>query len=80
MIVLHPGDAGRAGGKWPLQMQRHQLTYLFISHDLQVVRSLCHQVMVMRNGKVIEHGDCAEVFAHPAQDYTRQLLAFADTP
>lgn len=60
--------------------QRYQLTYLFISHDLQVVRSLCHQVMVMRNGKVIEHGDCAEVFAHPAQDYTRQLLAFADTP
>ncbi|MDN6020268.1 MAG: ATP-binding cassette domain-containing protein, partial [Enterobacterales bacterium] len=60
--------------------QRHQLTYLFISHDLQVVRSLCHQVMVMRNGKVIEHGDCAEVFARPAQDYTRQLLAFADTP
>lgn len=60
--------------------QRHQLTYLFISHDLQVVRSLCHQVMVMRNGKVIEHGDCAEVFARPTQDYTRQLLAFADTP
>ncbi|WP_064645442.1 ATP-binding cassette domain-containing protein, partial [Obesumbacterium proteus] len=60
--------------------QRYQLTYLFISHDLQVVRSLCHQVMVMRNGKVIEHGDCAEVFARPAQDYTRQLLAFADTP
>ncbi|WP_276725752.1 microcin C ABC transporter ATP-binding protein YejF [Pantoea septica] len=59
-----------------LQQQR-QLTYLFISHDLQVVRSLCHQVMVLRQGEVVEHGDCEKLFAAPAADYTRELLASA---
>lgn len=59
-----------------LQQQR-QLTYLFISHDLQVVRSLCHQVMVLRQGEVVEHGDCETLFAAPAAGYTRELLASA---
>ena len=59
-----------------LQQQR-QLTYLFISHDLQVVRSLCHQVMVLRQGEVVEQGDCEALFAAPAADYTRELLASA---
>lgn len=57
--------------------QQHRLTYIFISHDLQVVRSLCHQVVVLRQGEVVEQGDCATVFAAPQQEYTRQLLAAA---
>ncbi|MEI7375434.1 microcin C ABC transporter ATP-binding protein YejF [Dickeya chrysanthemi] len=54
--------------------QTHQLAYLFISHDLHVVRSLCHQVIVLRHGEVVEQGDCRQIFEHPQQDYTRQLL------
>ncbi|MCI4235663.1 microcin C ABC transporter ATP-binding protein YejF [Dickeya dianthicola] len=54
--------------------QTHQLAYLFISHDLHVVRSLCHQVIVLRHGEVVEQGECRQLFEHPQQDYTRQLL------
>ncbi|RLM27248.1 microcin C ABC transporter ATP-binding protein YejF [Brenneria alni] len=54
--------------------QKHQLAYLFISHDLQVVRALCHQVIVLKQGEVVEQGDCGQVFTQPAQDYTRELL------
>ncbi|WP_055048301.1 ABC transporter ATP-binding protein [Devosia sp. A16] len=57
--------------------QRHGLTYLFISHDLRVVRALANQLMVMRNGKVVEHGPAAEIFAAPQSDYTRALMAAA---
>jgi len=56
---------------------RHGLTYLFISHDLRVVRALANQLMVMRNGKVVEHGPAAEIFAAPQSDYTRALMAAA---
>lgn len=56
---------------------RHGLTYLFISHDLRVVRALANQVMVMRNGKVVEHGPAAEIFAAPKSDYTKALMAAA---
>lgn len=59
--------------------QEHRLAYIFISHDLQVVRSLCHQVVVLRQGEVVEQGDCAAVFAAPQQEYTRQLLTLAQT-
>ncbi|WP_127959575.1 microcin C ABC transporter ATP-binding protein YejF [Serratia microhaemolytica] len=55
--------------------QRHQLAYLFISHDLQVVRSLCHQVIVLKQGEVVEQGDCQAIFNAPQADYTQQLLA-----
>ncbi|EPA9241577.1 microcin C ABC transporter ATP-binding protein YejF [Yersinia enterocolitica] len=58
--------------------QRYQLSYLFISHDLQVVRSLCHQVIVLKQGEVVEQGDCQVIFAAPKQQYTQQLLQFAD--
>lgn len=58
--------------------QRYQLSYLFISHDLQVVRSLCHQVIVLKQGEVVEQGDCQEVFAAPKEQYTQQLLQFTD--
>jgi len=57
--------------------RRHGLTYLFISHDLRVVRALANQLMVMRNGKVVEHGPTAEIFAAPQSDYTRALMAAA---
>ncbi|GLY65297.1 dipeptide ABC transporter ATP-binding protein [Amycolatopsis taiwanensis] len=50
------------------------LSYLFISHDLAVVRSLAHQVLVMREGRVVEHGPVDEVLTSPADPYTRQLL------
>ncbi|WP_336803700.1 microcin C ABC transporter ATP-binding protein YejF [Erwinia aphidicola] len=57
--------------------QQHRLAYIFISHDLRVVRSLCHQVVVLRQGEVVEQGMCESVFSAPAQEYTRQLLALA---
>ncbi|AUX94085.1 microcin C ABC transporter ATP-binding protein YejF [Mixta gaviniae] len=58
------------------KLQReHQIAWIFISHDLQVVRSLCHQLVVLRQGEVVEQGECEAVFAAPQQEYTRQLLA-----
>jgi microcin C transport system ATP-binding protein len=57
--------------------ERHGLAYLFISHDLRVVRALAHRVMVMRDGDVVEQGPAAEVFAAPRSDYTRALMAAA---
>ena len=57
--------------------QQHRLAYLFISHDLQVVRALCHQLVVLRQGEVVEQGACEALFAAPQQDYTRQLLALS---
>jgi microcin C transport system ATP-binding protein len=53
------------------------LGYLFISHDLRVVRALCNEVIVMRNGKVVETGTAEQIFASPQQDYTKALLAAA---
>ncbi len=58
--------------------QRYGLSYLFISHDLQVVRSLCHQVVVLKSGQVIEQGECEKLFTRPEQPYTQQLLALAE--
>jgi microcin C transport system ATP-binding protein len=57
--------------------QRRGLTYLFISHDLKVVRALANQLIVMRDGKVVEHGPAADIFAAPRSDYTRALIAAA---
>ena len=50
------------------------LSYLFISHDLNVVYSICDRVMVMEKGRIIEQGSVDEVFDHPKEDYTRKLL------
>ena len=57
--------------------QRRGLTYLFISHDLKVVRALANRLMVMRDGKVVEAGEAASIFANPQTDYTRALMAAA---
>ncbi|PVA07273.1 ABC transporter ATP-binding protein [Thalassorhabdomicrobium marinisediminis] len=57
--------------------KKYQLAYLFISHDLKVVRALSHKVMVMKRGDVVEAGEAAEIFDNPQTDYTRQLMAAA---
>ena len=57
--------------------QKHGLAYLFISHDLKVVRALSHKVMVMKQGDVVEAGDADTIFDAPQDPYTRQLMAAA---
>jgi microcin C transport system ATP-binding protein len=57
--------------------RRHHLAYLFISHDLKVVRALSNYVVVMKSGKVVEEGPSAEIFAGPREPYTKALLAAA---
>jgi microcin C transport system ATP-binding protein len=57
--------------------RRHNLTYMFISHDLRVVAALASRLMVMRHGKVVEEGPAGVLFANPKSDYTRALFAAA---
>jgi microcin C transport system ATP-binding protein len=57
--------------------RRHKLAYLFISHDLKVVRALANSIVVLRHGKVVEQGPAQTVFAEPKTDYTKALLAAA---
>jgi microcin C transport system ATP-binding protein len=56
---------------------KHRLAYLFISHDLKVVRAMSDEIVVMREGRVVERGPTEQVFAAPAEPYTRALLAAA---
>jgi len=59
-------------------LQRHYgMSYVFISHDLAVVRAMSHRVVVMKNGEVVEEGEAESLFADPQQPYTRELLAAA---
>ncbi len=53
---------------------RHNLSYLFISHDLKVVKALCHNVIVLKDGNVVERGPTQEVLENPGTDYTRRLV------
>jgi microcin C transport system ATP-binding protein len=55
----------------------HGLGYLFISHDLAVVRAMAHRVVVLKHGKIVEQGTTADIFRHPREPYTRALLAAA---
>ncbi|CAN7554131.1 ABC transporter ATP-binding protein [Rhizobium sp. LjRoot258] len=57
--------------------KKHDLAYLFISHDLKVVKALANDVIVMRFGKVVEQGPSAEIFRAPKDDYTKALMAAA---
>ena len=64
-----------------LDLQREfDLTYLFVSHDLSVVKHLAHSVAVMHRGAIVEYGDSEEVFANPRHEYTRTLLAAIPQP
>jgi microcin C transport system ATP-binding protein len=56
---------------------RHRLAYLFISHDLRVVRALAHDLIVMKDGVVVEAGPAKQIFANPQEAYTRALMAAA---
>jgi len=57
--------------------QRHKLAYLFISHDLRVVRALANDVIVLKDGHVIEQGPATKIFENPETDYTKALMAAA---
>ena len=57
--------------------EKHNLAYMFISHDLRVVRAMAHDLIVMKDGKVVEAGPAAEIFANPQQEYTKALLEAA---
>lgn len=56
---------------------KHKLSYLFISHDLKVIRALCHRVLVLHQGQVVESGSAAAIFQTPQHPYTQTLLAAA---
>lgn len=55
--------------------KKFNITYLFISHDLRVVRFMCDRVAVMKDGKIVEEGSASDVYSHPAQPYTKLLLS-----
>jgi microcin C transport system ATP-binding protein len=54
--------------------QEHQISYLFISHDLQVVKALCQKVLVLRHAQVMEFQSTEQLFLNPQTEYTRQLI------
>jgi microcin C transport system ATP-binding protein len=57
--------------------KKHKLAYLFISHDLKVVRALAHDLIVIRDGHVVEQGSADNIFRNPKEDYTQALVKAA---
>ena len=57
--------------------RKHNLSYIFISHDLAVIRTLADHVIVMKQGRIVESGGAKSIFENPGQAYTRQLMAAA---
>lgn len=55
--------------------QKDHTAIMFISHDLSLVRQLCHRVIVMKDGRIVEEGDCVSIFESPQEDYTQRLIA-----
>ena len=60
--------------------KKYGLSYLFISHDLNVVKSLCHYTLVLKDGLIVEHGETERLFSHPQQSYTQQLVNLSQSP
>ena len=59
--------------------EKHGISYMFISHDLRVIKSISHDIIVMREGKIVEQGSCKEIFDNPQTEYTQSLIAAAFT-
>jgi microcin C transport system ATP-binding protein len=57
--------------------RRYGMSYVFISHDLAIVRAMSHRVMVMKNGLIVEEGEAEALFSAPREAYTRELLSAA---
>jgi microcin C transport system ATP-binding protein len=57
--------------------EKHGFSYIFISHDLRIVRSLCHSLLIMKAGKIVEAGAARAVFSNPRHEYTQTLLKTA---
>jgi microcin C transport system ATP-binding protein len=54
--------------------RQHKISYLFISHDLKVIRAISHRIIVMHHGKFVEQGETEQLFNHPQHPYTQSLL------
>lgn len=57
--------------------EKYQLSYLFISHDLNVVKSLCHYTIVMKQGQIVDQGETQQLFTSPAHPYTQELVSLS---